>query len=200
MAIFLKRGFAFNETAFLRGGESTAIFPTGCTPFWTQTQKTRAPVWDLTQTWSMTVTGHVLQASATLIVKVALKVTLNPALAKYIHSKPQICHGTYRIKFTLGLLNLPAHIYQLSLAETLPCACSPPGHAEMPVGAPEAHLQSPRSCWSSLSPSPKPDLLPAGPSFMRQHWRALLPIPEDAPGKQEQFMYFRLEDRALKTR
>lgn len=173
------------------------MFPTGCTPFWTRTQKPIVPVWELTQTCSMTVTGHFLQARATLIVKVALKVTLKPAVATYIHSKHQICHVTHKIKVSLGLVNLPAHIYQLPLFPM------PGAHLDMQkcLWVPqEPHLQSPCSCWSSLSLSLTPDQLPAGPSFMHQHWRALLPTSRDAPGKQGQFMHFRLEDGALKTR
>lgn len=176
------------------------MFPTGCTSFLAQSQQPIGPVWELTQTCGLTVTGHFLLAGATLRVKVALKATLNPAVARYIHSKPQIYHGTLRIKISLGWVNLSAHIYQLSLAETLPQAWSPPEHLEIPVATQEPHLQSPCSCWSSLSLSTKPDQLSEGPSFLHQPWRALLPTPGDAPGEQVQLMHFRLENRALKTR
>lgn len=110
----------------------------------------------------MTATGHCLQATATLIINVALKVNLKPAVARYIHSKPQIRHDTHRIKVSLGLMNLLARIYQLSLAETLPYAWSPAGHAEMPVGAPGAPY--PESLLLLVLPFPR---LPAGP--VQQH-------------------------------
>lgn len=127
--------------------------------FQTRAQEPTVPVRELTQSCSLTVTGHFLQARATPINKVALKVTVKPAVARYIHSKPQICHSTHRIKASLGLVNLPVHTYQLSLAETLPHAWSPAGHAETPVGAPGA--PSPESLLLLVLPFP---LLKARPA------------------------------------
>lgn len=90
---------------------------------------------DLTQSCSVTVTGHFLQARATLIVQAALKVTLTPALARYGHSKPQIRHGTQRVKVPLGE---PTGTYSTS-HHLLRLSPVPGAHldvAETPVGAP----------------------------------------------------------------
>lgn len=105
---------------------------------------------DLTQSCSVTVTGHFLQARATLIVQGALKVTLTPALARYGHSKPQKCHGTQRVKVPLGE---PTGTYSTS-HHLLRLSPVPGAHLDLQkrLWVPqESHLGTPCSCQPSLS-------------------------------------------------